>query len=74
MHIEGTFIGEPRLLRLVAKDIFVDICLHGMMEDYHVHLENLFFCSSFLWLMKSVRRMNESVRRIASIVWPSGQI
>lgn len=49
----------------VIEDVLVDICLHGMIEEYHLHLENLSF-ASFSRLMEAARRKNESVRKIVS--------
>lgn len=45
-----------------AEEILVDICLRGMMEEYHKFLENLSF-SSLSRLMEAAMRTNESVRR-----------
>lgn len=38
---------------LVAEDVLVDICLHGMREDYHVHL-NIVHLSLFLRLIEAI--------------------
>lgn len=46
----------------VEEEILVDVCLHGMNDEYRVFLENLTF-SSFLKLMETARQTNESVRR-----------
>lgn len=43
----------------VAKNILVDICLHGMIEDYRIYLKNLSF-SSFSRLMEPVRWKNRT--------------
>lgn len=39
----------------VAKDVLVDICLHGMVEDHQIYLENLSF-SSFSRLIEATRQ------------------
>lgn len=44
----------------VADDVFVDVRLHGIVEDYRIYLENISF-SSFFRLMEAVRRTNELV-------------
>lgn len=42
--------------------MLVDVCLHGMPNEYRVYLENLTFLS-FSKLIEAVRRTNESVRK-----------
>lgn len=49
-------------INLVDEEVLVNVCLHGMNEEYRVFLENLTF-SSFSKLMKAARQTNESVRR-----------
>lgn len=48
----------------VAEDVLVDICLHDMREENHVHLK---YCSSttFSQLMEDAEQINESTKRIA---------
>lgn len=46
----------------VDEEVLVNVCLHGMNDEYLVFLENLTF-SSFSKLMEAARRTNESVRR-----------
>lgn len=40
----------------------VDVCLHGMVHEYRVYLENLTF-PHFSKLLEAARRANESVRK-----------
>lgn len=47
---------------VVDEETLVDICLHGMANEYRVYLENLTFLS-FSKLMDAARRTNESVRK-----------
>lgn len=44
-----------------TKEVLVNVCLHGIDDEYRVLLENPTF-SSFLNLMEASRRTNESVR------------
>lgn len=46
----------------VAEEALFDVCLHGVIQEYHVFLENLSF-PSFSKLMDVARRTNESIRR-----------
>lgn len=46
----------------VAKNVLVDVCLHGMIEEYRVHLKNL-FCASFSQLREATKKRNELFRR-----------
>lgn len=46
----------------VAEGVLVDVCLYGMMEEYRIFLENIFF-PSFSRLMEAARCNNDSVRR-----------
>lgn len=41
----------------IVEDVLVDVCLHGVIKDYRVCLENLSF-SSFLLVDRS-HKMNE---------------
>lgn len=47
---------------LVLEEVLVNVCLHGMDDEYKVSLENLTFLS-FSKLMEAARRTNKSVRR-----------
>lgn len=47
---------------LVEEEILVNVCLHGMNNEYRVFLENLTF-PSFSKLMEAARQTNEPVRR-----------
>lgn len=47
----------------VDEDVLVNVCLHGMSDEYRVFLENLMF-SSFSKSMEASRHTNESIRRI----------
>lgn len=46
----------------VDEETLVDMCLHGMVNEYRVYLENLTF-PSFSRLMETARRTNESFRK-----------
>lgn len=46
----------------VDEEVLVNACLHGMLDEYHVYLENLSFLSFFM-LMEAARRTNEFVKR-----------
>lgn len=46
----------------VNEEVLVNVCLHGMNDEYRVFLENLTF-SSFSKLMEKGRPKNESMRR-----------
>lgn len=43
---------------LVAEDMLVDVCLHGMIEGYHVHLEMFSF--------SYVSRLKEAKERLTN--------
>lgn len=47
----------------VDEEVLVNVCLHGMNNEYEVFLETLTF-SSFSKLMEAARKTNESIRRI----------
>lgn len=47
---------------LVAERMPVEVCLDGMLEEYHISLEKLFF-SFFSKLLEAARWTNESVHR-----------
>lgn len=44
------------------EEVLVNVCLHDMIEEYRIFLENMSFSSSCK-LMELVRRTNESVLR-----------
>lgn len=46
----------------VNKEAMVNVCLHGMANEYRVYLKNLTFLY-FSKLMEAARRMKETVRR-----------
>lgn len=50
----------------VAEVVLVDICLHGIIEDYH-YLENVLFFFSLIWW--TVRQTNKSVKRTSKTSW-----
>lgn len=58
----------------VDEEVLVNMCLHGMNDEYRVFLENLMF-SSFSNSMEAARRTNESVRRTpkASRTFPTAR-
>lgn len=49
------------LCDLVEEMMLVDVCLHGMTEEYCIFVENLSF-SSFTKLMEAAHRTNQKVR------------
>lgn len=59
----------------VDEEVLVNVCLHGINDEYRVFLENLTFLS-FLKLMEASRQANETVRRtlksnrVVPIAWP----
>lgn len=60
----------------VDEEVFVNICLQGMLEECCIFLENLSF-QSFSRLMEAVKRTNETVTRTTrpnSISRPSSMI
>lgn len=46
----------------VAKDMLVDVCIHGIVEDYIIYIENLSFSSFFRLRELRGARMNLSER------------
>lgn len=52
-----------RLLLSVEEEVLINVCPHGMLEEYRIFLENLFF-APFSKLMEAACRTNESVSRI----------
>lgn len=46
-----------------VKDVLFDVYLHGMMEEYYIHLKNLPF-ASFSRLMEAATMTNHCIRRI----------
>lgn len=46
----------------VDEETLIGVCLHGMVNEYRVYLENLTF-PSFSKLIEAARRTNESVRK-----------
>lgn len=53
--MKGPRIGDP-----VNEDVFVNVCLHGLLKEYHSLLENLSF-PSFSSLMEVPRNINKSM-------------
>lgn len=45
-----------------VEDILTNICLQGMIEDYWIYWENLYF-SSLSWSVEATRRTNEPWKR-----------
>lgn len=47
---------------LIEEEVLVNVCLHGINDEYRVFLENLTF-PSFSKLMEAARQTNEFVGR-----------
>lgn len=47
--------GPVDCYNLIAEEVLVEVRLHGMIKDYFVHFESLYF-ASFLLLMKTARK------------------
>lgn len=45
----------------VTKEVLVDVCLHEMMVEYIIYLENMSFCF-FSKLMEAAKCTNESIK------------
>lgn len=53
--------GSCDLRYLVTEELLVDVCLHDIMVEYRIYLENMSFCF-FSKLMEVARCTNESVK------------
>lgn len=39
----------------VIEDVKIDVCQYGVIKDYRIYLENLYFLFFFSWLMEAAR-------------------
>lgn len=61
-YMSNDFIGELRIAVPVDEEVLVNVCLHDMLKEYRIFLENLSF-PTFSSLMEASRRTNVSKRR-----------
>lgn len=57
---------NPWIFDLVEERVLVEVCLHGMLKEFRIFLENLSF-SSFSKLVKAAHHNKESSARSLSI-------
>lgn len=67
MHVKEFHKKVLGCCDLVTEEVLIDVCLHGMMEEYRIFLESLFLFQGY-WKLQCTDELVRKTSRYSSII------